>query len=100
VDPFRASVDATFNHHGIDAVMDPDGVALAVRLLPRRPDDIERFGSLRVQDMTGVYEIREGDFAGFGDGAVLLIGAERRRVQSHRVDDPRRYKVVLDTVVI
>ncbi len=98
MDPFKASVDAAFTHHGIDAVLDPDGVALPVRLLPTRPDDIERFGSLRVQDMTGVYEIREGDFAGYGDGAVILIGAERRRVQTHRVDDPRRLKVVLDTV--
>ena len=78
--------------------LDPDGVAVPVRLLPARADEIASLGELRVQSATGLFEILASAFAGHGKGAVLLIGAERRRVQHHRIRDPRRYKVLLDTV--
>jgi len=98
-DPFARAVTSTFARHGIAAVLDPDGAAVAVRLLPFRPDDIESYGSVRIQQETGLFEIRIGDFAGYGDGAVLEIAGERRVVQHHEVRDPRRLKVMIDTVL-
>lgn len=97
-DPFLRSVQQTFRSHGIEAVLDPDGLARRVRLLPTRPDGALEFGQLQVQDATGVFEILEAAFAGFDRGAVIQIGAERRKVQHHKVTDPRRYKVRLDTI--
>ncbi|EPX82097.1 head-tail joining protein [Salipiger mucosus] len=98
MDPFLRSVRDTFRRHGIDATLDPDGAAKEVRLLPTRPDDIADVGSLRIQDATGLFEILAEDFTGFGNGAILAMGAERRKVQHTRVPDPRRHKVLLDTV--
>ncbi|MCA0851293.1 head-tail joining protein [Salipiger thiooxidans] len=99
-DPFLRSVEDTFRRHGIAAVLDPDGVARDVRLLPTRPDDVAGFGELRIQDQTGIFEILASDFAGFAKGAILDLGGERRRVQHTRVRDPRRFKVTLDTVEV
>ena len=98
MDPFLRAVEDSFARHGLPATLDPDGVAVPVRLLPARPDEIASLGELRVQSATGLFEILASAFAGHGRGAVLLIGAERRRVQHHRIRDPRRYKVLLDTV--
>lgn len=92
------SVATVFEVLGIDAVLDPDGLAVAVRVVPSSADDVARFGEMDVLDETGVYEIRAADFAGHGDGAILEIAGARRRVQSHRVRDARRLKVVLNTV--
>ena len=97
-DPFLRSDEDTFRRHGIVAVLDPDGVARDVRLLPTRPDDVAGFGSMRVQSETGLFEILASDFAGYSKGAILDLGGERRKVQHARVRDPRRYKVVLDTI--
>jgi hypothetical protein len=99
-DPFLRSVEDTFRRHGVAAVLDPDGAARDVRLLPTRPDDVAGFGDLRIQDQTGIFEILASDFAGFTKGAILDLGGERRRVQYARVRDPRRYKVTLDTVEV
>lgn len=100
-DPFLRSVEDTFRRHGIAAVLDPDGVARDVRLLPTRADSFADFGEMRVQaSNVGMFEILASAFEGFGKSAVLAIGAERRRVQHSQVDDPRRYKVVLNTVAI
>ena len=97
-DPFLRSVETTFSRHGISALLDPDGVARPVKLLPARPDGVIEFGQMQVQDATGLFGILASDFAGFDRGAVLEIGAERRKVQHRRVRDPRRYKVLLDTI--
>ncbi|GGG77575.1 hypothetical protein GCM10011415_28110 [Salipiger pallidus] len=97
-DPFLRSVEATFRRHGIAAVLDPDGLARPVKLLPTRPDGALEFGQLQVQDATGIFEILAVAFAGFDRGAVIQIGGERRKVQHQKVTDPRRYKVRLDTI--
>lgn len=96
--PQQRAVDASFLHHGIEAVLDPDGAARPVRLLVSQPDEGLRFEGVQLLDETGVFEIRRADFDGFGDLAVLDVGGERRKVQSHRVRDPWRLKVTLDTV--
>lgn len=100
MDPFLKSVEVTFLRHGIEAILDPDGVAVPVRLLPMLADDIADFGTMQIQDAGGTFEIRAADFAGYGKGAVLDIAGERRKVQHSRVRDPRRYKVQLNTVTI
>ncbi len=96
--PFLRSVEETFRRHGIEAVLDPDWAARPVRLLPARPDEIADFRSMQVQSETGMFEILASDFEGFSKGAILAIGAERRKVQHIRTRDPRRYKVLLNTV--
>lgn len=95
--PQRA-IDSVFLHQGIDAVLDPDGVALGVKLLAVRSDEVAQFHSVEIIDESGIFEIRAADFQGHGTGAVLAFGSERRRVQSHRARDPRRLKVTLYTV--
>ncbi|ETX26855.1 head-tail joining protein [Roseivivax isoporae] len=98
-DPFAAAVGAVFRHHGIDAVVDPDGAARPVRLLPLRPDAVVDMGRLNVQSETAVFEIRAADAASVTRGTIIAIGAERRRVQATpRAEDPRRLKRHLDTV--
>ncbi len=91
-------IDAVFTVHGVDAILDADGAAHAVRLLPSQGDDEMRFGGLEILDATGVFEIRASDFGAYGDGAVLEIAGARRVVQSHRTKDIRRLKVILNTV--
>ncbi|NDW35623.1 hypothetical protein G0Q01_25640 [Yangia sp. PrR007] len=98
MDPFLRSVEETFRRHGIEAVLDPEGVARPVRLLPARPDEIADFRSLQVQSEAGMFEILASDFEGFSKGTILGIGSERRKVQHVRTRDPRRYKVLLNTV--
>lgn len=100
MDPFLRSVQDCFRRHGIEAVLDPDGVSRPVRLLPVQPDDVSGIGDLRVQSATGVFEILASAFSGHGAGAVLDLGVERRRVQHMRVRDSRRFKVTLDTVEV
>jgi len=92
------SVDAVFDTLGIDAIMDPDALAAPVKLMPREADDLREFGGIEIITATGLYEIRKADFAGHGDGTILEIDGDRRKVQSHTVRDPRRLKVVLNTV--
>lgn len=98
MDPFLRGVQETFRRHGIEAVLDPDGLARPVRLLPARPDEIADFGSMRVQTEAGMYEVLASDFEGMGTGTMLSIGTERRKVQHSRVRDPRRLKVLLNTI--
>ena len=100
VDPFLRSVEDSFRRHGIPAVLDPDGVAREVMLLPARPDGIAEFGDMRIQSETGLFEILAVAFAGHGKGAILALVGERRRVQHARVRDPRRYKTQLDTIAV
>ena len=101
-DPFARSVATTFRCHGIDAVLDPDGVALAVKVLPARPDMNVDWapGGVSMRKPTGMFEIQAGDWGSFGTGAILAIGAERRKVQDAEVRDPRRLKVMLGTVEV
>lgn len=98
MDPFLLAVEAAFEAHGIEAILDPDGAARPVRLLPAQEDAIAEYGALQLQDAGGLFEILASDFEGQGKGATLAIGAERRRVQHSQVRDPRRYKVQLNTV--
>lgn len=57
-----------------------------------------RYETLTIRDATGVFEIQAEAFAGYGDDAVIQIGSELRKVQSHRFKDARRLVVRLDTV--
>ncbi|APZ53742.1 head-tail joining protein [Salipiger abyssi] len=100
MNPFLKSVEVTFLRHGIAAILDPDGAAVPVRLLPMQADEIADFGTMRIQDAGGMFEILDSAFAGHGKGAVLDIAGERRKVQHSRVRDPRRFKVQLNTVPV
>ncbi|MEL6960386.1 MAG: hypothetical protein AAGL89_15690 [Pseudomonadota bacterium] len=95
---FQRAVDAAFIHHGVDGVLDPDGVARDVKLLPFLADDIERVGSLMTQHETDQYEIRAAEFEGFGKQTILAVGSDRFVVQDVRTEDARRFKRVLDLV--
>lgn len=90
-------VDAVFEEFGIAAVLDPDGAADDVLVLPSQEDQELSFGQTEIIDAGGVFEIRAGDFAGYSVGAILEVAGERRKVKSHRVRDKRRLKVVLST---
>jgi len=96
----QACIDAIFETLGIDAILDPDGTAIPVLVLPFQDDDVGRFGTIEILDESGIFEIRKADFAGFSDNAVLTVDGVRRSVQSHRVRDSRRLKVVLNTVAV
>jgi hypothetical protein len=100
LDPFKAAVDAGFNHHGLPAILDPDGAARPVRLLPHNEDDFVEFGQTGISHESGGFEIRGEDLAGFGPGSVLEVSGVRRKIQSVKVKDPRRYKSVLGTVAM
>lgn len=99
-DPFARAVDSAFRRLGIAAVLDPDGVARAVTLLPSQEDRVAEFAEVGIREPGEVYEIRAGEFDGFTKGAVLAIGDRRRRVKRTRVRDPRRLKVELETVAV
>lgn len=96
----QLSVDSVFDTFGIDATLDPDGVATPVRLLPKEEDREIHFGSTAIVDTGGVFEIRIADYQGYSDGAVIDISGQKRRVQSHKINDHRRLKVTLNTVEI
>ncbi len=93
-------IDSVFETLGIDATLDPDGVATSVKVLPSEEDRELNFGSTQIVDAGGVYEIRMADFQGFSDGAEIEVSDQRRSVQSHKIRDPRRLKVTLYTVEI
>lgn len=95
----QLNIDAVFDTLGVRARLDPDGVDKGVLLVPSLADDDARFASIEVVDASGVYEIRKADWVGFADGLIVVVGNERRLVQSHRVRDSRRLKVVLNTVL-
>ncbi|WP_306133064.1 head-tail joining protein [Roseivivax marinus] len=101
MDPFALAVDASFERMGIDGILDPDVTARPVKLLPQRPDEFVDVGSFSVQAESGLYHVRPMDMAGFGKGAILEIAGARRRVQSApRSSDPRRLKLLLNTVAV
>ncbi|MBB3995304.1 hypothetical protein GGR95_002959 [Sulfitobacter undariae] len=97
---FRRAVDTQFKRLGISAVLDPDGAALDVLVLPSQPDEMVRMGSMQILDETGVFEIRIADFTGYGNGTLLNLSGVLRKVQSHRVADRRRLKTRLDTIEV
>lgn len=97
-DAFDAALEAQFATLGVSAVLDPDGVARPVRVIPSRPDEVTPFGSARIVSETAIFDILAAAFDGFGDGAVLEVGAERRRVRSWTVPDRLRRKRRLDTI--
>jgi hypothetical protein len=94
------SVNSIFERLGIDGVVDPDGAATAVKLLPAEEDQSARFETLEIFEPGGIYEIRAADWAGHSDGVDLMVGVQRRRVQSHKVMDRLRLKVVLNTIEV
>ena len=96
--PFQASIDASFTHHGIAAVLDPDSQNKDVLVLPHEEEQFSDFQETRVKSRGGSYEIRAADFAGFGKNTILLVSGNRRIVQSHGSKDPRRLKLILRTV--
>ncbi|MBO9451448.1 hypothetical protein J7426_14335 [Tropicibacter sp. R16_0] len=96
----QQGIDAVFDTLGVEARLDPDGVDRGVMLLPSQGDEEARFSSVDIIDASGVFEVRKADWAGFSDGAIVMVGSERRKVQSHRVLDRRRLKVVLNTVLV
>lgn len=100
VDNFQRAVDTQFERLGIDAVLDPGGDEIPVKLLPTQPDETVRFGSMNILDETGVFEIRVADFAEQSDGVTLQIGTLVRKVQAHQITDRRRLKVRLDTIEV
>lgn len=93
-------VDSVFEHLGVDAVLDPDDAAKPVKLLIDEGDEVRSFRDAEFLSEGGVYQIRKADFAGFGDGVEFEINGERRKVQSHKVRDKRRLKVILDTIEV
>ncbi|WP_146592208.1 head-tail joining protein [Puniceibacterium confluentis] len=100
-DPFVRAVDAAFGRLGIDGILDPEGAALAVRLLPILPDDTVEFGKLTLQSETVQYEIRRSELGAYGKGAVIEVAGDRRRIQAlPRSGDARRLKATLNTVAV
>lgn len=79
--PAERAVALAFKHLGIDAILDPDNAALPVRLIPDQSSGDVQFGGLTVQDDRGLFEIQAIDLGFYGQGAVLLIGGERRVIQ-------------------
>lgn len=98
MDPFQASINATFLHLGIAAVLDPDGQNKGVKVLPHEEDQFAEFHQTSLKAPGGSYEIRAVDFAGFSDGTILEVSGQRRKVQNSVSEDPRRLKLVLRTV--
>lgn len=97
MNPFQAAVDASFNHLGIEAVLEQDGQRETVRVLPYEGDEYADFGETRLKDRGGSYEIRTGEFEGFSKGAILEVSDTRRKVQSWDVKDRMRLKKILRT---
>ncbi|WP_299558715.1 hypothetical protein [uncultured Sulfitobacter sp.] len=97
---FQRAVDVQFTKLGIDAILDPEGAAKPVRLLPSQPDEMVRVGSMQVLEETGVFDIRAADFSGFGKNTLLSVAGVLRKVQSYRIPDRRRLKVRLDTIEV
>lgn len=91
-------IDACFRALGIDAILDPDGVSKAVRVLPSQRDRQSGFGSMDIVDVSGVYEIRASDWVGFQSGALISVNGQRRIVQGEpETVDAHRLIVELNT---
>ena len=98
-DPFLRSVEDTFRRHGIAAVLDPDGVARDVRLLPTRADSFADFGEMRVQaSNVGMFEILASAFEGFGKEQPELQHRERDAHAEHRRRLARPLQLLLRSV--
>ncbi|MEP0155246.1 hypothetical protein [Pseudophaeobacter sp.] len=96
--PFSRAVDAGFARLGLDAVLEQGALSRDVKILPAEADEFAEFQSTPLKQQGGSYEIRQTEFAGFSNGAVLVLTAERRKVQSFECRDKLRLKYVLMTV--
>ena len=98
MNPFQLAIDATFDRLGVEAVIEQASLQRIVKIMPFEDDDFGDFGETRVKASGGTYEIRATEFEGFSKGAVLTVGAKRRKVQGIDCKDSRRLKRILRTV--
>ena len=94
------ALSSTFSRLGVSAVIDPDGDAVAAKLLPSEADGQGQIGGLTLQDRTGVYEVLASVWGDRPVGTVIELtdsGNLRRKVTRKDVPDDRRLKVRLET---
>ncbi|SEP28895.1 hypothetical protein SAMN04490248_1862 [Salinihabitans flavidus] len=96
-DPARMA-RRSFARFGIDAIVDPDGAAVALRMIPFQGDLRGEFGSLAISSPGTLYEVLAEDWPGGGKGTVFIAGGQRRVVQETPVPrDARGLVLVLNS---
>lgn len=99
-DPLQA-VNASFSAFGVACVLDPDGVADDVLVIPQQNDRDIDFGTSRVLEGSDVFEIRAFELRDRGKDMEFTVSGKRYRVQSPpEFTDAHRYVAVLNAVVI
>jgi hypothetical protein len=97
--PFDPSkpVDAAFKQFGIAAILDPEGEARPVTVIPMIGDTDAGFDGLDIRKPGIVLRIRSREMAGFGEGAILDVKDVRKKVKSAPVpQDSLGYVFELD----
>lgn len=104
MDPYQTAVDASYTAHGVAGILDPDGAAVPVCLLPGRSDVEGEIVGLTIRNTAeegGMWRIRARDWSGRSKGAILEIQGQRRRVQGEpKVLGVRRLEWLLNTVEV
>jgi len=99
---FTAAVDVIFADPNMaaDATWLRGGFAPAIpcRVIRARPDDIVDYGAARVVSATQRLDVRVSEITDPAKGDLILIGAERFRVQSQPRADRERLVWSIDAV--
>ena len=91
---FSAAVDAIFGDPNMAAdaawTVQGRGVAVACRVITKRPDDVVEFGAARIATQTTVVDVRVSEVATPTDGDWITIGSETFVVQGKPIRDRER----------
>lgn len=91
-------VDATFTALGVSAVLDPDGVALGVKIIPSNGAVDAGFEGINVRNPGIMYRIRVSELGSMGKGTIIEVGGVRKKVKSPpKPVDSRGLVLELDT---
>lgn len=85
------ALDAVFAEFGVAASYTPaGGAAVALRVLPRRPDTVVHIFEASIQSLTALFEIRASELDAAAEGDRLDLDGTGYRVQSAQRFDPDR----------